>query len=187
MKKLLLIPILTLTACAGHTPRSTSVPAPVRPSVAASAGALRSSEQLREYRFGRYADPGDPLVMHESHPVYRVETEAAWNLRPSTRSSARQQVKRATPSVSSNDAVVAEVNKQRAATRAMTEQTVALNRHLGEMAQSTAHTQELAKQNLTLKREVAGLRERLDAVDSKLREQKPSTTDRPQPRSDDKW
>ena len=47
-----------------------------------SSNGLRTGDQLREYRLGRYVDARDPLVMHEGHPVYRVETSARWDLRP---------------------------------------------------------------------------------------------------------
>jgi hypothetical protein len=43
------------------------------------------------------------------------------------------------------------VNKQRAATRAFTEQTAALNQKLGELSQAVKQTEEIAKQNLALK------------------------------------
>lgn len=36
--------------------------------------------KLRAYRVGRYQDPADPSVLHESHVVYRKETDARWVL-----------------------------------------------------------------------------------------------------------
>ena len=92
----------------------------------------------------------------------------------------------ATPSLSANDAVVAEVNKQRAATRAFTEQTAALNQRLGELSQAVGQTEEIAKQNLALKRDVADLREHLDALDTQLRERKALPSSQPSP-LEDKW
>lgn len=90
------------------------------------------------------------------------------------------------PSVSANDAVVAEVNKQRLATRAITEQSARLNDQLAAMTQATAKVEELAKQNVALKREVVTLRERMDATDAQPRDRKAATTGQP-PRADDKW
>jgi hypothetical protein len=43
---------------------------------------VRSSETLKAYPIGRYVDPNDPNVMHESHVVYRKEAGASWNLAP---------------------------------------------------------------------------------------------------------
>ena len=188
MKPILTIPALFLVACASHAPRK---PAPLlitaprsRP---ADATTLRTTEQLREYRFGRYVDPGDPLAMHESHPVYRVETSAGWNLRPSSTTPPRSHAGSAAPSVSANDAVVAEVNKQRAATRAFTEQSTRLNEQLAAMTQATAKVEELARQNVALKREVVALRERLDASNPQPRDGKLASPDQLTTSAEDKW
>ncbi|OAM89718.1 hypothetical protein OH491_16680 [Termitidicoccus mucosus] len=43
---------------------------------------IRTGETLKAYPIGRYVDPGDPNVMHESHVVYRKESGANWNLAP---------------------------------------------------------------------------------------------------------
>lgn len=43
---------------------------------------VRMGETLKAYPIGRYVDPGDPNVMHESHVVYRKESGANWNLAP---------------------------------------------------------------------------------------------------------
>lgn len=43
---------------------------------------VRVSETLKAYPIGRYVDPKDPNVMHESHVVYRKEAGASWNLAP---------------------------------------------------------------------------------------------------------
>ena len=91
-----------------------------------------------------------------------------------------------TPNVSANDAVVAEVNKQRAATRAFTEQTATLNQKLNSLGEVVGQTQEVAKQNLELKRDVAALREHLDRLDTQLRERK-APASAPSPSPEDKW
>ena len=142
-------------------------------------------EQLKEYQLGRYVDARDPLMMHEGHPLYRVETTSHWDLRSNNAASPAKRNSVQTPSVSANDAVVAEVNKQRAATRAFTEQTAALNQRLSELSHAVEQTQEIAKNNLELKRDVATLREQLDSLDAKLRE--PKVTSSPSPSPEDKW
>ncbi len=110
MKNLLLVPIIFLSGCSSTHQhpvalRATPVGRPV------SSNGLRSEDQLREYRFGRYVDARDPLVMHEGHPVYRVETSAHWDLRPNNKSSLPRREIVQSPSVSANDAVVAEVKR----------------------------------------------------------------------------
>jgi hypothetical protein len=90
------------------------------------------------------------------------------------------------PSVSANDAVVAEVNKQRAATHAFTEQTTTLNQRLNELGEAVAQTKEVAQQNLALKRDVTSLREQLDTLEAQLRGRNP---EKPPPSSspNDNW
>ena len=43
---------------------------------------VRTGETLKAYPIGRFVDPNDPNVMHESHVVYRKETGTSWNLSP---------------------------------------------------------------------------------------------------------
>jgi len=183
MKNLLLVPIIFLSACSSthHHPLALRA-APVGRTV--SSNGLRTEDQLREYRFGRYVDARDPLVMHEGHPVYRVETSAHWDLRPNDKSSLPRRDIVQSPSVSANDAVVAEVNKQRAATQAFTEQTATLNQRLNELGEAVAQTKEVAQQNLELKRDVAALRQQLDVLEAKFPSQKQAS---PSPSPDDNW
>jgi hypothetical protein len=187
MKHLLLIPIILLTACASHSPKTNTTA--LRASAAGhpvDSAALRTDERLKEYRFGRYADPRDPLAMHEGHPIYRVESTAKWDLRPQTGAAVSPQQTAAATNTPTNDAIVAEANKQRAATRAFTEQTAALNQKLGELSQAVEQTEEIAQQNLALKHDLADLREQLDAVDAQLHETKPLSSPQPSP-PEDKW
>jgi hypothetical protein len=184
MKRFLLVPIILLTACASHSPKSNrtaSAAVPIGKPV--SSDSLRTDEQLREYRLGRYVDARDPLVMHEAHPMYRVESTAQWDPRPQAQAPISPRKTTTAPSVSANDAVVAEVNKQRAATRAFTEQTAALNQKLTQLSQAVSQTEEVAKDNLSLKKDVADLREHLDALDARFNSPKAS----PSPSPEDKW
>lgn len=187
MKPLLLIPIVMLAACASRASKPVPVVAVAPPSRSVGTSGLRSAEQIREYRFGRYVDPGDPLAMHESHPVYRIETSAGWNLRPGSSATNRPRATPEAPSISANDAVVAEVNKQRIATRSITELAARLDQRISEMKEATTQTRELAKQTALLTREVSTLRARVDASDAREREPKPAPADRSRPRTEDKW
>ena len=75
--------------------------------------------------------------------------------------------------------------QQRAATRAFTEQTATLNQKLTELSQAVGQTEEIAKQSLSLKKEVTDLREHLDALDAQLNRPKPALS--PEPSPEDKW
>lgn len=186
MKQLLLLALLLLTACATNAPkRITALPA-VPTGRPVSSDGLRTADQLRQYRLGRYVDARDPLVMHEGHPVYRLETSARWDLRANNGTSMPRRDVIPSQNASANDAVVAEVNKQRAATRTFTEQTAALNQKLSELGEAVGQTHEIAKQNVELKRDVAALRQQLNALDTKLRDRKaPAVSSSPSP--EDKW
>ncbi len=186
MKQLLLLPFLLLAACTTRTPRRAIALRAVPVGHPVSSTGLRTADQLREYRIGRYVDARDPLVMHEGHPVYRVETTARWDLRPNNGASLSRRNLVPSQTASANDAVVAEVNKQRAATRAFTEQTAELNQKLGELGAAVGQTQEIAKQNVELKRDVAALRQQLNALDTQLRDRKPTAISS-SPSPEDKW
>lgn len=183
MKRLLLIPLIFLSACSSAQ-RQSSVLRATAVGQAVSSNGLRTEDQLREYRLGRYVDARDPLVMHEGHPVYRVETSARWDLRPNEKSSLPKRDAVQSPSISANDAVVAEVNKQRAATRAFTEQTATLNQRLSDLGEAVKQTKEMAEEAVALKRDVAALRQQLEAVEAKAPGQ---SQVKPTSSPDDSW
>ena len=184
MKQLLIIPVVFLAACASRPAKKITI-VHAEPSRAIVAP-LRLAENVREYRLGRYADPRDTSVMHEGHPMYRVESTAQWNLN-SAESVGKHPSASLQSKVSTNDAVLAEVNKQRAATKAFIEQTTTLNQKLGELSQVAGQSQEIAKQNLALKRDMAAMQQRLDAVESQARERKPDAPTPLKPNAEDKW
>jgi hypothetical protein len=184
MKRLLLLSIVFFTACASHAPKKLTVARAIPVGRSVSSTGLRVPDQLSEYRLARYVDPRDPLVMHEGHPVYRIENSASWDLRPRNPAAPTGKNPGVRPTVSMNDAVVAEVNKQRAATREVTEQAATLNQRLAELSKAIGETQAVAKENVALKHELSALRERLDALDAQGRKTK--LTPQPSP-SEDKW
>lgn len=191
MKRLVISAIaLALAACSSHPPKKIAIgdaASPFAQRVADSSG-LRYAENVREYRFGRYVDPSDPLVMHDAHPVYRVEETATWNLRPTaTPDSDRSASAPPIPGAAQRDAELAELNKQRNATRAFTEQTAALNQRLAELAKAAANTQEVAKQNILLKQEMESIRTRLDALQEQARRAQSESSPRPSASRDDQW
>jgi len=42
---------------------------------------VRYPEVVRKYQVGRTVDPDNTGVMHDAHPVYRVEARSQWNLK----------------------------------------------------------------------------------------------------------
>jgi hypothetical protein len=178
MKRLaLILPATLLAACASSTPKKVViVPAVAVGQHIADSTNVRRAEVVTEYRFGRYVDPGDHLVMHEAHPVYRVEQTAGWNLRPEGLGPSRpaQAVPPAGASMP-DDAVIAEINKQKATTKVFTEEAATLNQHLVGLTEAVNQTKQIAQQQLLQQRDIAALKSRLDDVEAE-RAGKPAPT-----------
>lgn len=180
-RSLLVLPILLLSACANKPPKHiVIVPAVVPSRPVGELSSVRRAEEVREYRLGRYVDPSSRLVMHESHPAYRIERTASWNLRPSsTGATTRASVNAPATTAMPNDAVVAEINKQKAATKTFTEQTATLNQRLAGLADAFSQAQRLAEQQLLQQRDLAALKSRLSALEKERAAPPASTANQP--------
>ena len=145
---------------------------------------VRYAENIKAYPLGRYVDPNNSRILHERHSIYRVETTAKWNLHPNEpvsmplgpvhiRNSART-------TAPIGDELVAQLNQQKEATKAMVQGGQAVSQKLGELASRMQQTQEIAAQNAALKQEVNTAKQRLDALEEELRKQQ-RTARVPQP------
>ena len=95
----------------------TETPLPT-PGVPHDADSIRYQETFRAYHVGRYVEPNNPLVMHDTHTLYRVETLPHWNLNPGAPSGPMAVQVRAVPDPAHaqaplNDEIVAELNQQK--------------------------------------------------------------------------
>lgn len=89
MKRLTIILLLLAGCKAPAAPTKTTVATPL-PAARVSGTDLdqgntakvRVGETMKAYPIGRYIDPSDPNVMHESHVIYRKEADSSWNLLP---------------------------------------------------------------------------------------------------------
>jgi len=120
MKYLALIPLVLVASCASR-PKPHVVVRPLPPPAVEPIEAVRYAEVVRAYHVGRYVDPNHPLAMHEQHPVYRVEASARWNLHlgplwPATTNLLNPPHDAAFSPPPINDAVIAEIGRQREAT-----------------------------------------------------------------------
>jgi hypothetical protein len=171
-----LIPLLLLPACASHRPVVVEMPETVPGTILAAEDmqSVRYGENIEAYSIGRYIDPNDPLVMHEAHTVYRVETTAKWNLHPNA-----PVYVPSGPVVGIIDPaykegpltpeVAAEVAKQRAATQALVAQGQRMNFALGQLSQTLAITAHVAGQNVQLQSEMFTTQRRLDVLEDEFR------------------
>ncbi|MGB8168126.1 MAG: hypothetical protein WCF18_11585 [Chthoniobacteraceae bacterium] len=190
MKHLLLtLPIILFAACASRAPKKiVIVPAAVPSRSVDELESVRRAEQVRQYRFGRYVDPGSRLVMHEAHPVYRIERGAGWNLRPDGATPpARVLANPALASASPDDAVVAEINQQKAATKAFTEQAATLNQRLSGLTEAVVQTKRMAEQQLLQQRDIAALKSRLNAVETERAATPSNAASKTPAATEEKW
>ena len=128
MKYLALIPLVFVASCASR-PQLVVRPAP--PAAIEPVEAVRYSEVVRAYYIGRFVDPNHPDTMHEQHPVFRIESSARWNLHPGSGHAVKllnppRDAAFAPPPA--NDAVTAEMNRQREATERVMSEAARLSR-----------------------------------------------------------
>ena len=146
---------------------------------------VRYAENLKAYPLGRYVDPNNRRIMHEGHSIYRVETTAKWNLHPNEPTvmplgpvRVRDSARTLSPA---GEELVAELNQQKEATKAMMQGGQVVTQKLGELAGKLQQTQQIAAQNAQLKQEVDTTRQRLDALEEQLRAKPPATPAKRQP------
>jgi hypothetical protein len=177
MKQMLFfIPLILLSACASHKPVVVQMPRSV-PGTILTPGdmeTVRYGENLKAYSFGRYIEPNDGLVMHEAHTVYRVETTAKWNLHPNAPVTVPggpiigiiDPAHRDSPLTPE---VVAEVDRQKAATMALIVQGQRMNQALNQLSKTLSITAQVSVENAQLKNEVTATGKRLEALEYQFR------------------
>lgn len=151
-----------------------SVPGTIIP--AEDAESVRYGENLKAYTVGRYVEPDNPLVMHERHTVFRVETTAKWNLHPNPAVSvpmgpATRIVDAARREPPVNAEVISEVNRQKGITQTLIAEQKRMEDALKQLSGVIAANQQTAAQNAQLKQESDANTKRLDLLEQQLRDQ----------------
>ncbi|GEM_PF-184451 len=175
MKLLFIVLLFAATGCS--TPKSGNVTVTQRPPATESRDLVertRFPETVAVYHVARHADPGHPLLMHEAHAVYRVEGKAAWDLRAPLGLFALPYENRMLTNVAHraphvSDAVIAELNQQRAITRTVTEQAASLNGALNDFQAALSNTKFLSEQNRLLHEQLTRAESRLDELEAAQR------------------
>lgn len=170
MKIYFLIPLALLTGCA--SPRVVQMPPPVPGTVTTET--VRYPEIVKAYYVGRYIDPNNPLIMEGRHVIYRVESTAKWNLHPDDPAGALSGpaltfTNSAYVNPPINAAVIAEVNKQRAATQTLVNEGAKMNQTLSQLPAAFRAVKQVEQQNLNLKQELTVTENRVDALEEELR------------------
>ncbi|MBI3414872.1 MAG: hypothetical protein HY043_06045 [Verrucomicrobia bacterium] len=178
MKYLALIPLVFVASCASR-PQLVVRPAP--PAAVEPVEAVRYSEVVRAYYIGRFVDPNHPETMHEQHPVYRIESSARWNLHPGSPHTAN--LLNPPPDAAfapspTNDAVLAEMNRQREATARVMSEAVRLSRSYEELQNIFSQMKTVARNSALLGARVANTEQRISDFGKEL--EKLSATPLPQ-------
>jgi|SRR5579883_1219005 hypothetical protein len=178
MKYLALIPLVFVASCAS---RPQLVVRPTPPAAVEPVEAVRYSEVVRAYYIGRFVDPNHPDTMNEQHPVYRIESSARWNLHPGS----AQTVNLLNPPPDAafapplaNDAVTAEMNRQRETTERVMSEAVRLSRSYEELQNIFSQMKTVARNNALLGARVATTEQRVADFGKEL--EKLSTAPSPQ-------
>jgi hypothetical protein len=170
------IPLILLPACASKKPVVVQMPPAVTGTILTTDDmeSVRYGENLKAYSIGRYVDPNDGLVMHEEHTIYRVETTAKWNLHPNTPANVPGGPVVGIIDTAHKDSpvtpeVVAEVDRQKAATMALIMQGQRMNQALNQLSKTLSATAQVAAENVQLKNEVTDTEKRLNALEDEFR------------------
>jgi hypothetical protein len=171
MKYLALILLLVVTSCASRLkPQVTVRPAPAVESVES----VRYAEVVRAYHIGRYVDPNHADVMHEQHPVFRVEAYSRWNLKPGDPGALRAVPLNpprdaAFSPAPSNDAVLAEMNRQKDATERVMREASQLARSYEELQKVIQDMSVVAKNHAWIGGRLLNAEQRVGELEAELR------------------
>ena len=177
MKRILIfIPLILLSACASKKPVVVQMPRSVPGTILTTGDmeSVRYGENLKAYSIGRYVDPNGGLVMHEAHTVYRVETTTKWNLHPNAPVTVPGGPVLGIIDPAHKDSpltpeVVAEVDRQKAATMALMVQGQRLNQALNQLSKTLSVTAQVSVENARLKNDVTTTEKRLDVLEDQFR------------------
>lgn len=177
MKRILIfIPLILLSACASKKPVVVQMPRSVPGTILTTGDmeSVRYGENLKAYSIGRYVDPNDGLMMHEAHTAYRVETTAKWNLHPNAPVTVPGGPVLGIIDPAHKDSpltpeIVAEVDRQKAATIALMVQGQRLNQALNQLSKTLSVTVQVSVENARLKNDVTTTEKRLDVLEDQFR------------------
>ena len=120
---------------------------------------LRYPEELKAYSIGRLEDAHDPGLMYESHIVYRVESDSAWNLQPGLSPNLSFQLPVSTIKSDEKELLEAELevkaNEQRAMYKYLKDASDKASSQIGALEESVLISKKLLAQNSELKKSLS--------------------------------
>src|SRR5688572_15292355 len=172
MKAILVLPILVFASCVSRqTPEVTITPQPTP--IIDQIDSVRLAETVRAYHIGRYADPNHAEVMHEEHPIYRIEAHGRWNLKPGRSSTRAVNVfglprDAAFSPAPTNDLLIAELNRQKDATERVMEEAARLGRSNDQLQKALTEMSSLVKSHLSITSRLSTTEQRIDLFEKEL-------------------
>ncbi len=169
MKTWIYLPLIFLCACSASKPARITIK-PMQATLVPSeqAESIRYPETVKPYAIGRYVDPNNSSILHEEHTVFRVEAKPTWNLHPGAEGFRPfDPANRAFSPAPVNDDVIAEVNRQKAITQLMNQETGKLNHSLANLQETLSATQSLSLENQKLRQELAVAEKRLETLEQR--------------------
>jgi hypothetical protein len=173
MKYVTLILLLVVTSCASRPkPKVTVRPMPA-PAVE-SAESVRYTEIIRAYHIGRYVDPNHPDVMHEQHPVFRVEAHSRWSLKPGDPCAPGAVLQNPPRDAAfspppTDDALAAEMNRQKEATERVMREASQLARSYEELQKVIKDMAVVAKNHTWMGGRILSAERRVGELEAELR------------------
>jgi hypothetical protein len=172
MKTIALLPLLFIASCASR-PAPQIVVKPLPSSAVEPLESVRYAELIRAYHIGRYVDPHHPDVMHEQHPVYRVEAHTRWNLKPGNPhppgvSPLNPPNDAAYSPPPTNDVVLAELNRQKDATERVMWEAFQLARSYDELQKVIKDMTSVAKNHVFMNTRLVNAERRVAEFEKEL-------------------
>jgi hypothetical protein len=128
-------------------------------------------DQVAPYTVGRYVDPRDRNVIHEGHVLYRREQPCTPNLAPS-QGLVAPPLSYASPANGTlliRDALTAELNQQRATSKALIEQSRLLAEQMRQFSAQTREFQDTLQQYSRVQAQLLAVTNRLQLLETQLR------------------
>jgi len=173
MRYIALIPLVFIAACASR-PMPQVVVRPLAPPAVEPVESVRYAEVIRAYHIGRYVDPNQPDVMHEQHPVFRVEAYSRWNLKPGDPCAPGAVLLNpprdaAFSPAPTSDAILAELNRQRDATERVMREASQLARSYDELQKVIKDMTVVAKNHAWMGGRILNAERRVVELEAELR------------------
>ena len=177
-----IVPVLLFSLAVGCATKPKPVLGlrPFTPLSSPADASLRYGEAVHTYHVGRLIDSVHPEIMHEAGAFHRLEQPARWNLHPglshSTSSTAPPMLPDpATTVLPVDDALVAEINRQKEITSAVLAQANRLNLTLEQLGSAMVAMQATARSQAELAARLRQLEEKLQSSGSSTSSDQPAS------------